>query len=107
MGLFQFWHDAILATRKSTADEKRQQRTSADTFRRIVDGFVGESFGQAVKINFSTKVRRLRLFLWVIEPNLQFLSGMSSNSGSVCHLAESQGTKKVLFQVKILQFTLL
>jgi len=99
IGLFQFWHDAIFVTRRDAERRQRQRRRLSKTFCRIVDGFVSESFGQSVKIHFSTKSRRL--FLWVIEPNLRFLTAVASEDGGSCFLAENESVKKVLFQVSL------
>ena len=105
--LLQFWHHAARVKHSENgtnfqpnallAEIPDQPRFAAETFRRIVDGFVGESFGQSVKIHFTTKCRRL--FVWILEPNLSFLSGHVSKQLTSCCLAESQGVKKVLFRL--------
>ena len=97
VGLFQFWHDAIVVVSRENARQKRQHRDLSKTFCRIVDGFVSESFGQSVKIHFLTKSRGL--FLWVIEPKLRFLSAVAAENGDPCPLKEIGCVKKALFQV--------
>ena len=106
--LLQFWHHAALVKHSTnranfqpsdalSSEIPDQPRVAAETFLRIVNGFVGESFGQSVKIHFTTKYRQL--FVWIIEPSLSFLSGQVSKQLTSCCLAESQGVKKVLFRL--------
>ena len=110
--LFQLWHHALTVSQEQCSSQEQHQEVErhvkstvpCETFRRMIVGIVQESLGQSVKIYFSSKMTRQRLFVWVIEPNLCLLS--ASSSGSDCQLLQSKKVMKVLFQVT-LQFTLI
>ena len=118
--LFQLWHHALTVSQPQQWSSQEQHQeverhvkstVPCETFRRMIVGIVQESLGQSVKIYFSSKMTRQRLFVWVIEPNLCLLSASSSGRDyqllqSDCQLLQSKKVMKVLFQVT-LQFTLI
>ena len=103
--LFQLWHHALAVSQQEWSSQQQHQEVErhvkstvpCETFRRMIVGIVQESLGQSVKIYFSSKMTRQRLFVWVIEPNLCLLSAASS--GRDCQLLQSKKVMKVLFQV--------